>query len=154
MPSFHGGKQLSIGCPGQVWQPLRPSSKDVCSSSIQYDLVHPNSSTHVATLYLGPMGSLGAYIEGMDGLSLLFTGVNMSVWQPEPGLALRPSSKDVCSSSMIWCTPILLRMLQHCIWDPWGAFGHVLKEWMAFPSPSQRPTAPIWLSPCYRARYN
>src|SRR6056300_796977 len=45
---------------------------------LQYDLVLPNSSTHVATLYLGPMGSLGAYIEGMDGLSLHFTATNSS----------------------------------------------------------------------------
>ena len=63
------------------------------------------------------------------------------IWPPGPGLALRPSSKDVCSSSMIWCSPILLRMLQHCIWDPWGALGHILKEWMSFPSTLQRPTA-------------
>src|SRR5210317_2189237 len=41
-------------------------------------LVLPNSSTHVATLYLGPMGSLWAYIEGMDGLSLHFTATNSS----------------------------------------------------------------------------
>src|SRR6056300_1675545 len=34
--------------------------------------------------------------------------------------------------------------LHQCFHDPWGAFGHVLKEWWTFPSPSQRPTAPIW----------
>src|SRR5210317_1081303 len=45
---------------------------------LQYDLVLPNSSTHVARLYLGPMRSLWAYIEGMDGLSLLFTATNSS----------------------------------------------------------------------------
>src|SRR6056300_1226215 len=112
---------------------------------LQYDLVLPNSSTHVATLYLGPMGSLGAYIEGMDGLSLHFTAANSSdLAACRPGLALRSSSKDICSSSMIWCSPILLRMLQHCIWDPWGALGRILKEWMAFPSTSQLPTALIW----------
>src|SRR6056300_1698267 len=35
-------------------------------------LVLPNSSTHVATLCLGPMRSLWAYIEGMDGLHIRF----------------------------------------------------------------------------------
>ena len=45
---------------------------------LQYDVVLPNSSTHVATLYLGPMGSLWACIEGMDGLCLLFMGANSS----------------------------------------------------------------------------
>ena len=55
---------------------------------LQYVLVLPNSSTLVATLYLGPMRSLGAYIEGMDGLPLHFTRVNMSVWLPGAGLAL------------------------------------------------------------------
>src|SRR6056300_1755451 len=45
---------------------------------LQYDLVLPNSSTHVATLYLGPMGSLWAYIEGMDAPSLHFTATNSS----------------------------------------------------------------------------
>ena len=85
---------------------------------LQYVLVLPNSSTHVATLHLEPMRSLWAYIEGMDGLHLLFTGANVSVWLLEPGLALWPSSKDVCSSSMCWGFPILLPMLQHCIKDP------------------------------------
>src|SRR5210317_1276513 len=33
---------------------------------------------HVCTCYLGPMRSLWAYIEGMDGLHLLFTGANSS----------------------------------------------------------------------------
>ena len=54
------------------------------------------------------------------------------------------SSRDVCSSSMSWCFPILLRMLHHCIWDPWGAFGHILKEWMAFTSFSLGQMAPKW----------
>src|SRR5210317_2028084 len=45
---------------------------------LQYDLMLPNASTHVARLYLGPMRSLWAYIEGMDGLSLLFTATNSS----------------------------------------------------------------------------
>ena len=35
--------------------------------------------------------------------------------------------------------------LHQCFHDPWGAFGHILKEWWTFPSPSQRSTAPIWL---------
>src|SRR6056300_1699256 len=50
---------------------------------LQYDIVYPNSSTHVATLYLGPMGSLGACIEGMDVLSLHFTATissDLAAW--------------------------------------------------------------------------
>src|SRR6056300_1280518 len=34
--------------------------------------------------------------------------------------------------------------LHQCFHDPWGAFGHILKEWWTFPSPSQRSTALIW----------
>src|SRR6056300_1108725 len=45
---------------------------------LQYVLVLPNSSTHVATLYLGPMGSLWACSEGMDGPCLHFTATNSS----------------------------------------------------------------------------
>ena len=55
------------------------------------------------------------------------------------------ASKGVCSSSMHCCFPILLRILQHCIWDPWGAFGHILKEWMSIISVSWGQTYPIWL---------
>ena len=55
---------------------------------LQYDLVLPNSSTHVATLYLGPMRSLWAYIEGMDGLSLPFTATNSSDLAAGSDLAL------------------------------------------------------------------
>ena len=46
------------------------------------------SSLLVATLYLGPMGSLGAYIEGMDVPCLLFAGIKAPIWLPGPGLAL------------------------------------------------------------------
>src|SRR5210317_140450 len=38
-------------------------------------------------------------------------------------------------------------MLEHCIWDPYGGFGWVLKEWMAFPSfsrPLQAVNGPFW----------
>ena len=45
---------------------------------LQCVLVLPNSSTHVATLHLGPMRSLWACIEGMDGLHVLSTGANGS----------------------------------------------------------------------------
>ena len=38
-----------------------------------YILVQLNSSKLVATLYLGPMRLLWAYIEGMEGISLSFT---------------------------------------------------------------------------------
>ena len=84
-----------------------------------YVLLRPNSSTHVATLYLGPMGSLWAYIEGMDAPYILFTGANGSdLAAYGPGLALLSSWRDVCSSCMYCCVPILLRTLQHCIWGP------------------------------------
>ena len=87
---------------------------------LQYDLVLPNSSTHVATLYLGPMRSLWACIEGMDVLPLtpvhsdqqLRFGRLGQVWHFDP------LQNEVCSSSMTWCCSVLLRMLQHCIWDP------------------------------------
>ena len=68
-------------------------------------------STTCITLYLGPMKSLWIYIERMMGLSLPFT------------------------ECTIWCSPILLSLLQHCIWDLWRAFGHILKEWWASPFP-------------------
>ena len=57
------------------------------------------------------------------------------------------SLKHVYSSPVcdLVLSPILLGLLWHCIWDRWEAFGHILKEWWAFPSPSQRPIAPIWL---------
>ena len=58
---------------------------------LQYDLVLPNSSTHVATLYLGPMRNLWAYIEGMVVLFLHFTATNSSkvgclgqIWHFDP----------------------------------------------------------------------
>ena len=133
LASYCGSKRLRFGC---AWTRFGTLAHFKRCLLLQYVLVLPNSSTHVATLYLGPMRSLWAYIEGMDGLHLLFTGAdgsNLTAWS---GLALRPSFKDVCSSSMSWCFPILLRMLQHCIWVPWGAFGHILKEWMAFISVS------------------
>ena len=62
---------------------------------LQYDLVLPNSSTHVATLYLGPMGSLWACSEGMDGLSLHFTATNSSDLAAWAGFGTWTSSKDV-----------------------------------------------------------
>ena len=45
---------------------------------LQYVWVMVNSSLPVATLYLGPMGSLWAYIEGMDVPCFHFTGANVS----------------------------------------------------------------------------
>ena len=71
---------------------------------LQYVWVMVNSSLPVATLYLGPMGSLWAYIEGMDVLCLLFAGANgsgLAAWAGFGTSALRPSSNDVCSSGMI-----------------------------------------------------
>ena len=63
----------------------------------------------VASMFSWPMGSLWAYIEGMVDLSLPFTATNSSNLAPGPDLALWPSLKDVYSSSMFWCFPILLR---------------------------------------------
>src|SRR5210317_1173767 len=81
------------------------------------------------------MGSLWTYLEGMDGISLHFMETNSSDLAAWAGFGTSTlSSKDVCSSSMIWCSPILLCMLQHCIWVPWEAFGHILKEWMSLAS--------------------
>src|SRR5210317_464089 len=91
------------------------------------------------------MGSLGAYIEGMADLCLPFTAINSSNLAAWPDLALWPTSNDAHSSCMLWCFPILLRLMQHCIRDPWGALGHILKEWRTSVSPSQRSTAQIWL---------
>src|SRR6056300_1103232 len=105
-----------------------------CRLLLQYDMVVPNSSLAVATLYLGPMGSLWAYIEGVDVPCLLLGGQTARIWLPGPGLALWPSSNVVCSYSMIWWCPIHLWLLQHCIWVPWEAYGHILKEWMSHAS--------------------
>ena len=57
----------------------------------QYDVVQPNSSLLVASLYLGLMGSLWAYIEGMDVHCLLYTGANdsdLAAWARFGTLAL------------------------------------------------------------------
>ena len=45
---------------------------------LQSSWMHLNFLQHVCTCYLGPMGSLWSYIDGMDGLGLLFTGANSS----------------------------------------------------------------------------
>src|SRR6056300_1345069 len=77
---------------------------------LQYGLVLPNSSTHIATLHLGPMRSHWACIEGMDGLHVLSTGANVSdlaAWARFGTFDLF-DSKYVCSSSMPWCFPIIL----------------------------------------------
>ena len=51
--------------------------------------MHLNVLQHVCTCYLGPMRSLGAYIEGMDGLCASFSwGQTALVCLPGPGLAL------------------------------------------------------------------
>src|SRR6056300_1754924 len=74
-----------------VWARFSTSTLFQRCLLLQYDLVLSNSSTHVATLYLGPTRSLWAYIEGMDGLSLHFTATNSSdlaVWARFGTLAL------------------------------------------------------------------
>src|SRR6056300_94324 len=108
-------------------------------------MVRPHSSLLVATLYLGPMGSLWTYIEGMDVPCLLVTGANGSDLAAWAGFGTLALLEDVYSSCMLWCGPILLCLLQHCIWAPWEAFGHILKEWMSLVSFSRGQTAPIWL---------
>ena len=57
-------------------------------------------------------------------------------WLPGPDLALLPPSNRVYSTSMLWCSPILLCSLQHLIWNPNGAFEHEVQEWKAITSPS------------------
>ena len=74
--------------------------------------VQINSSLLVATLYLGPMRSLWTYVEGVDVSHLPFIWPpswrpKAQIWPPWPGLALWPSLKDVCSSSMCWQFPTL-----------------------------------------------
>src|SRR5210317_1327256 len=98
-------------------------------------MVLPNFSVPVATLYLGPVDCLWAYIEGMDVPCLLLRGQTALIWLPGPqAWHSGPHLNDVCSSSMIWCCPIFLCLLRHCIWVPWTAFGHILKEWMSLAS--------------------
>ena len=58
---------------------------------LQYIVVQPNFSLLVASLYLGLMGSLWAYIEGTDSLHLLFMGANgsdLAAWARFGTLAL------------------------------------------------------------------
>ena len=74
-PPFHGGKQLQFGCLGQVWH-FGPHRWTFAPPELLD--AHLNSLQHVCTCYLGPMGSLWLYIEGMDGLCLLFAGTNSS----------------------------------------------------------------------------
>ena len=51
------------------------------------------------------MGSLWAYIEGMDVHCLLFTGTKGSDWLPGPDLALWTPLMDVCSSPELLDAP-------------------------------------------------
>ena len=74
-PPFHGGKRFQLGCLGQICGTLAPFEARLL---LLYAWVHLNSSLLVATLYLGPMRSLWAYNEGMDGFHLLFKGANGS----------------------------------------------------------------------------
>src|SRR5210317_1817277 len=92
-----------------------------------------------------PWGAFGHILKEWMAIISVSRGQTYPIWLPGPGLALWPSSKGVCSSSMCWCFPILLPMLQHCVWDPWGAFGHILKEWMTIISVSRGQMYLIWL---------
>src|SRR5210317_2219415 len=85
LASSCGGKRLRFGCLGQIWHSLALFQRRLL---LQYDMVLPNSSLPVATLYLGPMGSLWAYIEGMDVPCLLLRGQTAPIWLPGPDLAL------------------------------------------------------------------
>ena len=109
-----------------------------------YVLLRPNSSTHVATLYLGPMGSLWAYIEGMDAPYILFTGANGSDLAAWAGFGTFVLLERCLLLLYVLLPPNSSTQLYQCFHDPWGAFGHILKEWWTFPSPSQQPTAQIW----------
>src|SRR6056300_1388219 len=58
------------------------------------------------------MRSLGAYIEGLVGFISFSQGQTAPIWLFGPGLALWPFLKDICSSSMSWCFPILQNTIQ------------------------------------------
>src|SRR5210317_2160675 len=110
-----------------------------------YVMGGPNSSLLVAALYLGSMGCLCMCVEGMDVRCLLFAGANGSDLAAWGGFGTLALFEDVYSSCMLWWGPILLCLLQHCIWAPWDAFGCILKEWMSVVSFLWGQTAPIWL---------
>ena len=57
------------------------------------------------------------------------------IWPSGSDLSLWPTL--VHSSFMFWWCLFHQSLLQHCIWDPWRAFWHILKDWMAFSSSSQ-----------------
>src|SRR6056300_1563421 len=69
---------------------------------LQYFWMPLNILQHVCPMYLGPMESLWAYIEGMDVPHLHYTGANgsnLTAW----AVALWPSLEDVCPSSIFGC---------------------------------------------------
>src|SRR6056300_722664 len=64
---------------GQISQ-LRPHPTQTCPQNCWMPL---NFLQHVCTLYLGPIWKLWVGIEGMDGLSLLFTAIancKLQIW--------------------------------------------------------------------------
>ena len=114
---------------------------------LQYDLVLPNSSTHVATLYLGPMRSLWAYIEGMDGLHLLFMRANSSnLGLPGPVLALCPLQRTFALLLCIWMPLISPKLVATLYLGPmrslWAYIEGMDGLHLSF---SRGQTAPIWL---------
>jgi len=68
---FTGSKWLQYGCLGQIWH-FGPLWRTF--APLEYFWMPLNFLQHVCPMYLGPMGSLWAYIEGMDVPHLLFTG--------------------------------------------------------------------------------
>ena len=82
---FMGAKGSDLAAPGPGLALIGPLRRRLLLLII---MVRPSSSLPAATLYLGPMGSLWAYIEGMDVHCLLCTGTKGSDWLPGPDLAL------------------------------------------------------------------
>src|SRR5210317_1154219 len=66
--------------------------------------MHLNFLQHVCTCSLGPMRSLWAYIEGMDGLCLLFMETNSSNFASWARFGTLALFKDACSSRTFGCT--------------------------------------------------
>ena len=131
LASSCGGQTASFWLPGPGLA-LWPSSNDVCSSSmICWCPILLCLLQHCIWV---PWEAFGHILKEWMSLASSCGGQTAPIWLPGPGLALWPSSNDVCSSSMIWCCPILRCLLQHCIWVPWEAFGHILKEWVSLAS--------------------
>src|SRR5210317_1466157 len=139
-----------IWVPGPVLSP-RPPPKCVHSSCMCWCL--PILLPMLQYCFCDPGRAFGHVVREWRGFPSPFTPIIGQIWVL--GLVLSHSSPPTCvhSSCMCWCLPILLPMLQYCFCDPGRAFGHVVKEWRASPSPFTPIIGPIWvpgpvLSPC------